>query len=138
MSSLPRVAPKVSAGLGSAPAPDLKDSPARLTAAFFCLGGLAGCWLVDGLLTKRVMWFGQNLNSLWWWVPFRAATDPGGYLGTILRKSGVEPRLSGPLSSFSVSEPKQVRSFTGGPSHLHTSREREFVWKSDHMIGTST
>lgn len=123
----PKGCSEVSAGLGSEPAPDFKDSPERLTAAFFCLRGLAGCWLVDVLLTKRVMWFGQNLNLLCLLVPFRTATDPGGYLGTILRKSGVEPRLSGPLPSFPVCEPKQVLSFTGGPSHLHTSREREFV-----------
>lgn len=48
----------VSVGLGFEFVCDFKDFIEMLIIKFFCLGGLVGCWLVDGLLNERIMWFG--------------------------------------------------------------------------------
>lgn len=103
---------RVSAGLGSERAPDFRDSTERPAAAFFCLGGLAGCWLADGLLTKRVMWFGQDLTCCGRWCFSGLPLTQEVTWGQFLESQGLNPGCLVCLLSFPASKPNQALSFT--------------------------
>lgn len=111
----------VSAGLGSEPARDFKDSTEMLTTKFFCLGGLAGCWLVDGSLNERIMWFGQNLTCCGRWCFSGLSLTQKGTWGQFLDSQGWAQDLSAISSFFLASKLKQVLSFTGSLSYLPAS-----------------